>query len=841
MSTGRIALLLFLTLPPAPLRADLLAEAVERHRAGELEVAIEIYRRAAESAPGTETEAAARSNSCAALNDLGRFVEALADCEVAIVLRRAAAEPKLADTLNNQALALDSLGRTRDAEVAYVEALALYRAGGQAADEALVLSNLASLAIGRGELGDALAWIDEAERLALAADDAPWAATEAGVARENRAVALERLGAYREALAELRAVAAAAPAEASQAATRAINVAVLYRNLGDPWRALSELDRAQRLAAPGDRSTRANLALNRGLVRLLNLDDPVGARAELERAVSLARAAGDAGEAGRALVALGRAALAAGDGGAAEAAFRGALDASASTESAETRWTAHAGLARAAAAAGDVARALAELERALGILEATGAGVRAALRESLFSDQRAVYAARVDLLAGRALAGDHAAAGEALATAERARARELAEALAGGATAPLEASRLASLGRELGESWVYFAGEQRLWRFRLGPEGSLKIDDRGPASVLLADARALHDRLARGDTADVATLERLGRALVGDSTPAGTLRVVPDSTLFYLPFDLLPAGDGRPLAEHAALSYSPSLTVLARLPRAARPTQRKLRWDLAALADPAPAPATGGTAGLLARRFGLPALPGARREASTAAATIGGETAIATGADATEARFAELAGQGARILLIAAHTLIDERLGEGVAIYLAPGPGGDGALTPSELAGRPLFVDLAVLSGCRTALGGRRDGRSLSTLTGALLASGVRGVIATLWEVDDRAAEALIGALAWELARGTAPAEALRRAKRRLEGDPRWVGRHDWSAFVLIGDPPALPGYLRRPGLAALAAGLALAAALALGLRARRAGRPPDAGSAVAQSPDGKM
>lgn len=827
-----------------------LERAVGWHRDGRLDDALSAYRSIA-AAPGSApaTAAAARSNACAALNDLGRFEEALGECRAAEALRRELGDPALADTLNNLAGALDALGRGDEAEAAYLEALAAHRRAGAREDEALVLSNLAALAIGRGDLGRALGWIDDAERLALATSE-PWGPGERAVARENRAVALERLGAYREALDELRAAAAARPDAADEpraAATRALNLAVLLRNLGDPGRALAELERADRLLEPvDDRSTRATIALARGLVRLVNLEDPAGARAEFERALAEADAAGDRGEQGRARVGLGRAALAAGDAELAEREFAAALAVAEAAGAEETRWSALAGLGRAAAVAGDRVRALASLSAAIAAFERVGGLVaNAGLREGLLADQREVYAAAVDLLVAEALAGATPDAAEALALAERSRARELLDAVGrpeggGDPTEPLDADELRAFAREAdGTALAYFAGESRLWRFRLDRHG-VGVADAGAAARLLARALEVHGALASGGDVDPRALDELGRALLPPDLAEGlerqgALLVVPDAALFYLPFERLPferppvgAGAARAdlpmLLDATAVAYSPSLSVLAR--RAPAP-RGEPRWRLAAFADPVLDARPAATAALLARRFGLPALPGARREAERAARRLGGDTRVATGAGASEAALYECAREGARVLLVGAHTLIDERIAGGAAIFLASGDGEDGVVTPAELAVRPLAVELAILSGCRTALAGRREGRSLASISGALLGAGALGVVASLWEVEDRAAEALVDGLAWRLARGETPAEALRRAKLRLRDDPAWRGRQDWSAFVLLGDAPALaPRGDLSAGGAWMLAGLATAiGGLALALRGRaRAG-----------------
>ena len=113
----------------------------------------------------------------------------------------------------------------------------------------------------------------------------------------------------------------------------------------------------------------------------------------------------------------------------------------------------------------------------------------------------------------------------------------------------------------------------------------------------------------------------------------------------------------------------PSLSVLARISRTPRPAP----WRLVALAAPMTQDEAirRGAVALLARRYGLPALPGAAREAAAAGDRLGGRTGVFIGEEATETRFRELVTQGARVLHVAAHTLVDEGLAAGVAIFLA--------------------------------------------------------------------------------------------------------------------------------------------------------------------------
>ena len=85
---------------------------------------------------------------------------------------------------------------------------------------------------------------------------------------------------------------------------------------------------------------------------------------------------------------------------------------------------------------------------------------------------------------------------------------------------------------------------------------------------------------------------------------------------------------------------------------------------------------------------------------------------------------------------------------------------------------------------------GLLSGDALASLTGAFLASGSPGVLATLWEVGDEATATFMEQLYHELGKGRRPAEALRRAKQRLRQDPRWNRPDLWAGYVLTGEVP---------------------------------------------------
>src|SRR5207249_990602 len=89
--------------------------AIERHRAGDLQAAEPLYRRAIEAAPA---HAAARSLHGACLLQLGRFDESIARLAALV-----AEHPAAFDAWNNLGVAYRAAGRAEDAERALRTAL----------------------------------------------------------------------------------------------------------------------------------------------------------------------------------------------------------------------------------------------------------------------------------------------------------------------------------------------------------------------------------------------------------------------------------------------------------------------------------------------------------------------------------------------------------------------------------------------------------------------------------------------------------------------------------------------------------------------------------------------
>jgi tetratricopeptide (TPR) repeat protein len=770
-------------------------DALALHQAGKLHEALRAYHGLA-ARPGADPAdvATARNNACVLQMDLGDYRGALPDCREALRLLRAQGEQEaVGRALNNLGLALEISGDTAAAERSYREALDLNRRRGDAEGQVINLGNLGALATSAGQYARALALHSEAAGQAVRHAHEPWAAEQIQIARINQGVVLEKLGAYREALDLYRGVLAGAMDERRRAALL-VNTGVLYRNLGDPVQAAGAFREAiASYGRLGDTASLSNAWLNLGLAQHLNLERPAAAETSFREALRLAEASGDRTEEIQDLFYLGRLLLGAGRLGEAATVFRRCLGAAEASGSAEGVWSAREGLGRIAAARGDLRRALAELEAAMAAIEKVRAGLARPRRAGWFGDRRSVYAAAVAVLAGlESREPQKGWAEKALETVQRAKARDLLDAL--GAlkkkqTTPLSATALRARV-ENGTALEYFLGETDLYLWTITRD-AVRLADLGPHPPILERIARVHRALAHGGDPSPADLAALARTLLGPAGPlTAPLRIAPDGRLRYLPFELLddPQRPGAPLVDRMAVVYLPSASTLAG-PDA---RDRSTPFRLAGFGDPVLPPAgSGSPTGLLVERFGLARLPAAGRELDAVARLLGGRRELFTGRSATETSFRDAVARGAQVVHLATHTVVDERPGRGAAILLAPEGDDDGLLAPNEIARLDSRADLTVLAACRTALG-EGDGGALATLTGAFLAAGSRGVVATLWDVDDAATAVFMEQFYDRLGRGDPPAEALRRAKQRLRADPRWNRPSLWAGYVLIGEAPAV-------------------------------------------------
>jgi tetratricopeptide (TPR) repeat protein len=136
----------------------------------------------------------------------------------------------------------------------------------------------------------------------------------------------------------------------------------------------------------------------------------------------------------------------------------------------------------------------------------------------------------------------------------------------------------------------------------------------------------------------------------------------------------------------------------------------------------------------------------------------------------------------AALVHVAAHARFDAEDPLQSSIQLA-----DGELKARHLIGAWNTADLVVLSACESGSGTSVVGGEVLGLATALLRSGVRSVIASLWPVDDAATAYLMrhfyAALAGE--GPTSAPRALASAMTAVRNEPGWEPPYYWAGFVL--------------------------------------------------------
>lgn len=248
---------------------------------------------------------------------------------------------------------------------------------------------------------------------------------------------------------------------------------------------------------------------------------------------------------------------------------------------------------------------------------------------------------------------------------------------------------------------------------------------------------------------------------------------VPQGLLFLVPFPALLDSQDRPVLALFTPSITPAIGVLDSLHPYA-----PARWaasDVLVVGNPAPRPAYAH----------LGPLPGAEREAGEVAKFFKSTPLI--GAAAT--REAVVAAMPrSRLIHLAGHGLLDhggEKEVPGALVFASAR--GDGLLTAREIAGLRLRADLVVLSVCDSGRG-RITGDGVVGLARSFLAAGAKGVIVSLWRLDDDATAFLMTRLYRHLQRTGNRAGALREAMLATRGHYPDPGR--WAGFTFIGIEP---------------------------------------------------
>jgi CHAT domain-containing protein len=111
------------------------------------------------------------------------------------------------------------------------------------------------------------------------------------------------------------------------------------------------------------------------------------------------------------------------------------------------------------------------------------------------------------------------------------------------------------------------------------------------------------------------------------------------------------------------------------------------------------------------------------------------------------------------------------------------------SLRAADILNLRLNASLVVLGACETAVGARRPGDDIVSLTRAFFRAGTPSVCVSLWNVaDESTAELMQKFYRHLIAKKIDKAEALRQAKLEMIAEGRWTHPYHWAPFVLVGD-----------------------------------------------------
>ncbi|HEX7191139.1 MAG TPA: CHAT domain-containing protein [Thermoanaerobaculia bacterium] len=178
----------------------------------------------------------------------------------------------------------------------------------------------------------------------------------------------------------------------------------------------------------------------------------------------------------------------------------------------------------------------------------------------------------------------------------------------------------------------------------------------------------------------------------------------------------------------------------------------------------------------------------ASRDEASRIATLQGAVLLA-GEMATRAHFLELAPSSA-LIHFSGHANSDATQSYGALLFAAAN-GDSGVLSSGEIARLSLIHHpLVVLAACGTFRGEAAHVAGMSSLARSFLTAGARGVVGTLWEIDDDVSAPLFTRFHERLRAGVSPARSLRDAQIDAirSQDPRVAHPATWSPVELLGN-----------------------------------------------------
>ena len=282
-----------------------------------------------------------------------------------------------------------------------------------------------------------------------------------------------------------------------------------------------------------------------------------------------------------------------------------------------------------------------------------------------------------------------------------------------------------------------------------------------------------------GPQMDLSLCYKLIIAPVGDLLESPEIIIVPDRSLYNIPFAALPDESGKPLTENFKIRVAPSITTLRLIHDS--PADYHSQTGALIVGNPEV-----GEVIFNGRLTSISRLPYAEEEAKMVGRKLGVEPLL--GQQATKQAVLQ-AMESVALIHLAAHG--DKERG---GIALAPSfskPNctpreGLYLLTMCDISKVQLRAKLVVLSCCHSARG-QINTEGAVGIARAFLGSGARSVLVSLWALEDSSTAQLMSHFYDHLVRGESASDSLHQAMKWM----RFNGYSDvkqWAPFILIGD-----------------------------------------------------
>ena len=297
-------------------------------------------------------------------------------------------------------------------------------------------------------------------------------------------------------------------------------------------------------------------------------------------------------------------------------------------------------------------------------------------------------------------------------------------------------------------------------------------DNENPAACRLIEEENDHDETQWQLPLQV--LHRLLIAPVADRLTGSEVIIVPDRSLFKVPFAALMNEKGEFLSEQFKIRCTPSLTTLKLIQDS--PADYHSATGVLIVGDP-----DVGTVIHQGRQISFPRLPFANQEAEMIGSLL--HVHPLTGRNATKQTvLQEIHSVG--LIHIAAHGDADRG---NIALAPSSPEKNDFLLTMSDISKVQLRAKLVVLSCCHSGKGPIKA-EGVVGIARAFLGAGARSVLASLWAVDDEATMHFMKQFYEHLVCGKSASESLHETMKWMREKPECCEVRKWAPFMLIGD-----------------------------------------------------